>query len=88
MKRYLKSRLVQVGVGMLIVGSGPLFFIIAASELGLWPDPDPNPIGPGLLAFFTFWPAMICILVGFSKVKFTRTTQSPKPETPNSNPEP
>ena len=37
------------------VGAGPLVFIIAAAALGLWPDPNPNPIGPGLLFFFTFW---------------------------------
>ena len=27
-------------------------------------DPDPNPIGPGLLAFFTSWPAVILIVSG------------------------
>src|SRR6478735_3541557 len=41
----------------------PLAIILAAS-LGLLSDPDPNPIGPGLLAFFTFWPAVILIVWG------------------------
>jgi hypothetical protein len=31
------------------------------------PDPHPNPIGPGLVAFFTFWPSVICILVGVAR---------------------
>jgi hypothetical protein len=35
-----------------------------AAELGLTSDPNPNPIGPGLLAFFTFWPAVILIVWG------------------------
>ena len=28
-------------------------------------DPNPNPIGFGLLFFVTFWPAVICLGVGF-----------------------
>jgi hypothetical protein len=69
MREYLRSRLVQVGLAMLILGSGPLLFIIAAAGLGLWPDPNPNPIGPGILAFFTFWPSVICIVVGLVRVR-------------------
>jgi hypothetical protein len=72
MREYLRSRLVQVGLTLLIVGSGPLLFIIAAAALGLWPDPNPNPIGPGLLAFFTFWPSVICIVVGVVRVRLRR----------------
>ena len=73
MREYLRSRLVQVGLGMLILGSGPLFFIIAAAGLGLWPDPNPNPIGPGILAFLTFWPGVICLVVGIVRVRLGRT---------------
>jgi hypothetical protein len=25
---------------------------------------NPNPIGPGLLAMFTFWPSMILMVIG------------------------
>jgi hypothetical protein len=72
MRQYLRSRLVQVGLTLLIVGSGPLLFIIAAAALGIWPDPNPNPIGPGLLAFITFWPSVICIVVGVVRVRLRR----------------
>jgi hypothetical protein len=61
---YLQSTWVKVGLGLLIVGAGPLLFVIAAAAIGLWPDPNPNPIGPGLLFFFAFWPAVVCIVVG------------------------
>lgn len=64
MSRYLKSGWIWAGILLLVLGSGPLMFIIAADALGLWPDPNPNPIGPGLLFFFTFWPSVICIVVG------------------------
>lgn len=69
MRDYLGSRLVKVGLGLLIFGTGPLVFIIVAAALGLWPDPNPNPIGPGLLSFLTFWPAVICIGIGVSRVR-------------------
>ena len=69
MRAYLQSRLVKVGLGLLVVGTGPLVFIVAAAALGLWPDPNPNPIGPGLLAFVTFWSAIICIVIGVIRVR-------------------
>ncbi len=69
MRAYLRSTLVRVGLGLLIVGSGPLLGIIVAADLGLWPDPNPNPVGPGLLFFFTFWPAVICVVVGVVRVR-------------------
>jgi hypothetical protein len=72
MREYLKSRFVRIGLGLLIVGIGPLLFIIIAAAIGLWPDPDPNPIGPGILAFLTFWPAVICLAIGIFRVRRAR----------------
>jgi hypothetical protein len=69
MNAYLESRLVRVGLLLLVAGSGPLFAIIVAAKLGVWPDPDPNPVGPGLLCGLTFWPAIICIVVGAIRVR-------------------
>jgi hypothetical protein len=69
MTRYLTSRWVRFGLVLLLIGSGPLLFIIVAAAIGLWPDPNPNPIGPGLLFFFTFWPAVICIAIGIARVR-------------------
>ena len=69
MSDYLHSKLVLVGLGLLFFGSGPLLGIIIAAKLGLWPDPDPNPIGPGLLAALTFWPGVICLGVGIMRVR-------------------
>jgi hypothetical protein len=63
MRTYLRSWWVRIGVAPLILGSDPLLFIIVAAAIRLWPDPNPNPIGRGLLFFFTFWPAVICILI-------------------------
>lgn len=64
MKNILGNRLFQIGFWLFVVGCGPLLGIVFLASIGLWPDPDPNPIGPGLLFFFTFWPAVICMGIG------------------------
>jgi hypothetical protein len=69
MRAYWQSRWVKIGITLLVVGAAPLIFIIIAAAVGLWPDPNPNPIGPGLLFFFTSWPAVICIVVGVIRVR-------------------
>jgi hypothetical protein len=69
MNQYLQEGLVRVGLGLLIFGSGPLFAIIILAAIGVWPDPNPNPIGPGLLAFLTFWPGVICLILGVARVR-------------------
>jgi hypothetical protein len=72
MHAYLRSTWIRVGLALLVLGCGPLLFIIVAAELGLWPDPNPNPVGPGLLAVLTFWPSIICIVVGVIRVSTAR----------------
>jgi len=69
MGSYLQSMWTKVGIGLLVVGAGPLLFIILAAAVGLWPDPNPNPVGPGLLFAVTFWPAVICIVIGVLRVR-------------------
>jgi hypothetical protein len=64
MNRYFANCLFKVGFWVFVLGSGPLLAIIALAAIGLWPDPNPNPLGPGLLAFFTFWPSIICMIIG------------------------
>jgi hypothetical protein len=38
--------LVRIGFWLLVIGAGPLISIILLAEIGIWPDPNPNPIGP------------------------------------------
>ena len=58
----LRSRLAQVGVVLLVLGTGPLVGIILCASLGFYHDP--NPVGLGMLAAFTFWPSVILIGLG------------------------
>ena len=62
MTGYLGSRWVKFGIILFSIDAAPLMLIIVAAAVGLWPDPNRNPVGPGLLFFFTFWPAIACIL--------------------------
>ena len=64
MGAFWHNRWVKVGLAIALFGWGPLIGICVLASLGLWPDPNPNPIGPGLLFFFTFWPAILCFVVG------------------------
>lgn len=59
----LKAKWVRIGLGLIVGGAAPLFLIIVASKLGFG-DPNPNPVGPGLLAMVTFWPGFVCLVYG------------------------
>lgn len=69
MRRYLANRLFKIGFWLFVLGCGPLLAIIVLATIGLWPDPNPNPIGPGLLALFTFWPSVICMALGAAQLR-------------------
>jgi hypothetical protein len=73
MKKYLGNRWIQIGLALVVLGWGPLLAIIVLAAVGLWPDPNPNPIGPGLLFFFTAWPAVICLVVGVVRVRLNQS---------------
>lgn len=68
MAPYLASWWIRIGLALVVVGWGPLIAISVLDALGLWPDPNPNPVGAGLLFAFTAWPAIICLLVGYVRV--------------------
>ena len=61
----LRSRYFLVGTLLLVCGTGPLLIVILLASLGLTRDPNPNPVGFGILAFLTFWPGVILLVLGF-----------------------
>ena len=69
MSEYFQNRLVKIGLILLVFGSGPLLTIILFAKLGFTSDPDPNPIFFGMLAGLTFWPGVICFIIGVSQVR-------------------
>lgn len=64
MNNFLSNRWSRIGLALAVFGCGPLLAIVALAAIGLWPDPNPNPVGPGLLAAVTAWPAIICLGIG------------------------
>ena len=65
---YLGSGWIRSGLTLLILGSAPLLAIILAAAVRLWPDPNPNPVGPGLLFFFAGVVATGCLAIGVATV--------------------
>jgi hypothetical protein len=70
--RWIDNRWIRVGLVLVVLGWGPLWGIVLLAAIGWWPDPNPNPIGPGLLFFFSFWPAVICLALGAWQVRRAR----------------
>jgi hypothetical protein len=62
MRTIFGSKVLWIGVALFVLGTGPLFATVAYAK---WQgDMNPNPIGPGLLAMFTFWPSILLIVIG------------------------
>ena len=72
MRDHLANRWFRIGFWLAVLGWGPLGIIVVLAAVGLWPDPNPNPIGPGLPFFFTFWPAVALMGVGAFQVRRRR----------------
>jgi len=60
--RFRFSKLFWIGVVILAVGSGPLLVFGLFVALGL--NKDPNPVGLGRMAFFSFYPSLGLVLGG------------------------
>jgi O-antigen/teichoic acid export membrane protein len=57
MRAMFGSRFLWIGVALLVLGTGPLLVTIVL-------DPTADPVGFGMLTFFTFWPSILLIVVG------------------------
>lgn len=62
--RYFDLLINKIAWGLFVLGPGPLLLVTVLAKIGIWPDSNPNPVGLGILALFTFWPAVICLVTG------------------------
>jgi hypothetical protein len=60
------------GLALFVIGTGPLLIVILLSALGLLADPNPNPVGLGILAAITFWPSVLMMLVSYARAVMRR----------------
>jgi len=65
---YFRSTWIRAGLAVLIIGALPLLAVGAAASLGLTRDPNPNPVGFGLLFFAAGVVACLLVLVGIVRV--------------------
>ena len=65
---YFQSTWIRAGAVVLILGALPLLAVGAAASLGLTRDPNPNPVGFGLLFFAAGVVACLLVLVGIVRV--------------------
>jgi hypothetical protein len=65
---YFRSKWIRAGAVIVAAGALPLLTVIVLAKVGLWPDPNPNPIGPGLLFVAAVVLASILTLVGILRV--------------------
>jgi len=61
-KSKSKNWILYIGLGLFVLGVGPLLIAILLSNIGV--GESINPIGLGILATITIWPAMILIMIG------------------------
>lgn len=73
---FFSDKLFRIGAAVVIIGSAPLIAILLLAKVGLWPDPNPNPVGPGLLVFVTFWPGVILMAAGIFRSAIRRPGRS------------
>lgn len=71
--------LAWIGLAILVVGVGPLVAIMLAARLGWTADPNPNPIGPGIAAFLSFWPGVAMLAIGVVLTFMARRDVPPPP---------
>ena len=68
--RFHPGVLFWTGLVIFAVGSGPLLVTILLAALGVTKDPNPNPIGFGIMAMFTFYPSLGLIVGGLMAAFF------------------
>ena len=66
------------GIVLLTLGTVPLLVAVVVGRLR--GDPNPNPVGPGMLAMCTFWPGVLLTLAGLFEGLLRR--RPPAPEQP------
>jgi len=78
--RFHPRPLVWVGLITAVLGSAALLSIIAASKIGVLDDPNPNPVGFGILAACTFWPGIALAVIGvvLSALDYRRDRSRPR----------
>ena len=72
-RNLLFNKLFRIGLVIFLIGSTPLLVYFTAAKLGFVTDPNPNPVGLGMMAYFTFWPSIVIMTIsGFIEFRASK----------------
>ena len=60
---------VSAGIGVIAIGALPLLLTILAADLHLLADPNPNPVGFGVLFFFSVLLGSALVIAGIVRTE-------------------
>lgn len=69
---YCRSPWIRAGAAIFAAGTLPLLTVILLAAVRLWPDPDPNPVGLGLLFVAGAVLACVLLIIGIIRVETQR----------------
>ncbi len=67
--RYWRSNWIRAGLVVIAIGALPLLLVILAAKVHLLADPNPNPVGLGVLFFFSVIIGSILMLAGIVRTE-------------------
>lgn len=70
--RYLRSPWVRAALVTITIAALPLVAIGVLAAAGIWPDPNPNPIGPGLLFVAGLVLGTLLVTIGILHMALTK----------------
>ncbi len=66
---YFQSPWIRGGAAVFAAGTLPLLTVILLAAVHLWPDPNPNPVGLGLLFIVAAVLACVLLIIGIIRVE-------------------
>jgi hypothetical protein len=67
--RYWQSNWIRAGIAVIVIGALPLLLTILAADLHLLADPNPNPVGFGVLFFFAVLLGSVVVIAGIVRTE-------------------
>lgn len=68
-ERFFNNKIFKIGFWLFVIGTAPLLLTVFLIDIGLV-SKHANPVGLGLLFFFTFPPSLLLIAIGAWQVLF------------------
>lgn len=74
MNRFLRSRLILIGLAVLLLGTGPFISVLLGERFGVAFDPELKRARLGVMAWIAAWPGVTLIILGVWRARKPITT--------------